>query len=1408
MVAAAAGQQQAGEGRPAMNVPRHVLDAFSGLVSGEERKRAAAGMVVLQHVDLVLRGGVQGKELPAGVRYILQRLVSGLASTRFSAREGYYSTLCLILRLHPSSLKPAYILSLLTSKKSATMKALTKDEIKDQLMAELLLCGAIVRSGQVRRAPELLQCVVNQLCALRAKKSYLDITATQFLVSLMEGCEGGIMHEEVLQSLQAELQGPVADLSPSQLWLRLVLLRKHRKDPPVWLTSTLTPKNHEALGQTIMKAVIGLPEVHPVLSELVSNLAASSSALLVKFWGVTLEPLQAHATPGKLQILFHLLKFIIPHLRTAAEFKAVVTPSVVGLLLSSLTQSLRDLKEAARGVTAALVQLVKDHQDEESNLQLVVVQALITQPGSVRFDQLGGHKVLAVMMPSFTLSTLKGFASILLEVLNKPKVAKDSGVPDRNYAAHTLCNLLGQPRACATEAGEWQKQQLAAFLKAALLTPRNEEEREGDAIKDAFFKVLGKHLGHIKEYKITLLSLVEEVEKELRVAEKADAGDGPSPTILGVKGRQQWSKVYSRLARLKKDYKEDTEEDIAKTIFQVLYCQMALHLFVDVTVATESIDEFITCHKEVKKLGMFSDDAEEEEEEEEDDKEEEGVEGKPNWVEVVTEMFLTLMTQETHLFRSVVQGLFWLLNPLMTAVALSLLTDVLDTDKARELLKKEGEESEDEDEDEEDEDEDEEEEDDDEEDKEGKKEEKDGEDSDSDEEEEEEGPGEDDDPNLFTLRKKMLSAAGGLDVDVDMDSVPQEELDRMDERLGALLAEYRGKQRRKRKKKGGSGDDGPQLTPDELSLMHFQTRVCDMLMVYIKVAPNMTLQVGLVIPLIKALRVAEFDARQKDLQNKLANVISALEKKKKFDTLGDLTTKSWKKIVNEFFSIACQMPDRFVSVIQSCYSQLMHCGHLLLGKVEGAAMKPDNFLTLTYVSHLKTFFTQNSHQLTKVQPFTEPCTYNMGGLWQVAAILLQAAFDPTLKVHIQSQGLRTLQQLYTNKTLVAERSREEVAALERDLYSRVMETLDSMQPPFSGHYAACFFNLLRSILQAERRSESELRLDWGAVQERVKAFRERITRKDLKVFRKEYNMLSEALRGLLSKKGQMKQELKRVAKETNKEGSQASQMEVNEEDRTNSSSSLVNSTTVLEEVEEEKKSKKKKKKNKQVPHEEETIKVKDIEETDSQDTVKIDEISDDEIMVINGNNNEIEYLGEVNVEEAKTKKKKKKKDKHANTIATTEDTTETPDQEVIPKKKKKKKKDKLTETAAIITASASDSPQKEDNLSEERKEGSKKKKKKDKQKDKLADAVIIDSITISESQDTQSEEILEEVTVIKKKKKKDKLRDKRKQKDEGEEEKAANGGEQQIGPPSSSLTPEPPTKKKKKKHIRQENGDL
>lgn len=82
--------------------------------------------------------------------------------------------------------------------------------------------------------------------------------------------------------------------------------------------------------------------------------------------------------------------------------------------------------------------------------------------------------------------------------------------------------------------------------------------------------------------------------------------------------------------------------------------------------------------------------------------------------------------------------------------------------------------------------------------------------------------------SIITITTPFFSL---LQVDVDMDSVPQEELDRLDERLGALLAEYRGqhptRKKKKKRRKGGlesNDSDVPQLSAEEQSLMHFQTR--------------------------------------------------------------------------------------------------------------------------------------------------------------------------------------------------------------------------------------------------------------------------------------------------------------------------------------------------------------------------------------------------------------------------------------------------------------------------------------------------------------------------------------------------------------------------------------------------------
>lgn len=52
-------------------------------------------------------------------------------------------------------------------------------------------------------------------------------------------------------------------------------------------------------------------------------------------------------------------------------------------------------------------------------MQLAVVRALIVPPGSVRFDQLTGTKLLAQMKTHFTFTTIKGIAKTLIMIMKK-----------------------------------------------------------------------------------------------------------------------------------------------------------------------------------------------------------------------------------------------------------------------------------------------------------------------------------------------------------------------------------------------------------------------------------------------------------------------------------------------------------------------------------------------------------------------------------------------------------------------------------------------------------------------------------------------------------------------------------------------------------------------------------------------------------------------------------------------------------------------------------------------------------------------------------------------------------------------------------------------------------------------------
>lgn len=451
----------------------------------------------------------------------------------------------------------------------------------------------------------------------------------------------------------------------------------------------------------------------------------------------------------------------------------------------------------------------------------------------------------------------------------------------------------------------------------------------------------------------------------------------------------------------------------------------------------------------------------------------------------------------------------------MTHTALTILTDVLDPSKTQELIRKENDDNiainnyesvdpeeaegtEDEATDSENEDED------DEVQSESSEEAEGNEIEDDMEADEENENGEDGTMSIFDLKKKMLAVTGNIDEDVDMDSVPQEELNNLDRKLSALLGEYQNKQRNK---KTGAIE---KLPKDEKSIMHFQTRVCDLIAVYIKKAPSMGMLLGLVNPLFIALYTADQDKRQKDLQNRLRHLIHLLGMVKKCDSLGDATIDVLMDTLNTFFINASSMPESFTDVVRECYSLLHRFGSRLLGE---GIHKPDNPLVKALTNHMGSFFTKSTGSV-KAHAFLGPCSYDYGGLWNIVELVMKFAFDSKIKIYRRTQALQVIQKLYQNKALVAQGNEEYAARIETDLSTKILNTLNLFKTPESinGQYMSSLFTLLVVIYKNHSVRGSQKNFNWHEIKDVVPTIRQCISKRTLKSFRKQYNSLQQTLK--------------------------------------------------------------------------------------------------------------------------------------------------------------------------------------------------------------------------------------------------------------------------------------------------------
>ncbi|XP_076040765.1 MYB binding protein 1a [Oratosquilla oratoria] len=1132
-------------------VPREILNAFDSLVPENIDEQNKASLTILKYAEVEMeRYNHNGGDLPADIVYIVNRLVSGLGSPRGHARHGFYTTLQALLQLQPISV--SFVMNIAKKFKHGLKKM-----DRDSALGELLTYGALIRSGQIKNDETVRSAVIARLLELRKLKNYTEVIASQFLVDVMTMSDLDSVHMEVWSNLKESFSTPLEELTPSLLWIRLVLHGRTSLKLPPWMKSSIDPENYSAIGHVIMKTMNDLPQVHPVLQQVVASLTQkrkSDKNCMKDFWVRAIMNHLESPTHARLHLIFNFSQMLLREVKDEQEVKTILGGLLVRQLLRSVSLRDRQVDSAARGLAATLLHIMSSHSKENSEIQLAVLRAIVSPPGSVRFDKLTGTKFLQQAYKDLALPSVKGFASLLQDILQSAGYRGAAGGASKaecETAAHWVARLVNHTSVRSSEHTTWRGNQVVFLLRLSFFMPDIPKSLKA-SFRIAFLKSLDRPVRQLEDYRCFLMHIILEVDELVKSSNK-------SGEILNEEDAKYWNRVTAKL-QLIEEICQKKGKDGGNDVFQVLYAYLGIQLFTESEAARESIDELNLCYKNAQKKKLSN-----------ENKKKNNTEGidELEWIDVVVDLLISLLPRKHHLWRTVVEGVFTLLCPVMTPTALLTIADVLNPNRQEDLIGRGKKGIEDlplvEEEDEEEEDgwetqeesdsgsddsnDDEDDNEDDGDDEEEEEEEEDDEENDDDKEEAEDvddtadqeladdGSGD----KLLEMKRKMMTVLGGdvEDNDVDMDTLTTEEMNKLDTELGAVMKQYLGPRKKKNKTR---------LTKDETAVMNFRTRVCGLLDIYLKEEPSMSNTLAIIIPIMTALQVVGSDHKQDQFRNRLKSLLMYLSRIKCTST-GDARLETVVETLNDVLGNCAKVPLDSSKCIGSICIFIVRCGLQLLGD---EAHNLNNPVMSVLAQHLDNFFTNNKDVIPTILAFTGPLTMHSGSIWTLSSTLLHHAFHPSTRLYRRTQAVEMLKFLYKNHKALSRVDSEAMTKFEAEITTKTIEVLDGIEGPehVKVHYLGHLFSALKIIKQYHKQ-HPHLGMDWEALEGSITALRDRVSLKPFKDLRFPFNQLCQALQIHAVEISQSKNEkkiAKRLAKQEAKKNREG-QMTFDKEDK-------------------------------------------------------------------------------------------------------------------------------------------------------------------------------------------------------------------------------------------------------------------
>ncbi|KAJ8931338.1 hypothetical protein NQ314_015747 [Rhamnusium bicolor] len=1052
--------------KPVRKLEKTVLDNFSNLVNPHEKVRVKSSINLLKH--LVEN---QSAENENELKYALGRIIRGLGSPTVNARTGFYTALVALINIQDVTLEDIFEH---LNKQLHKAGSNTKGENADVCVGQILTCGAIMRSNLWAKSSDDERTKILEMLLKSCKeRTYLSLVAYMFITDMFEELNEKEF-KKIFPLIKLEFSKPWPEQNIDTLYLLSCVQNKY----PILVKSKLLRKTIgteeiiclESLEE-LCSVLMTIPRMtalkHPIY-EIISKQLAQSEHLSA-FLGELDKNLE-RPNRNKQLIAIKIFSIILKNIKEMPVLPDLLTKNFVRQTLNyfkTFTGKEKDpeFQQSMHKFFETLLDAIKS-EEVTSKTKIAVLKKLLFYPGTFIFEKVTRSKIIQQITSTLNKEGVTKLATVYKGVVKgTEKIDSENSLNenwlnnDRLYATHLLIKLLNHT--AVKNENDWKVEQLGFLMNLGLLKPEN-----------------GINIGCelAEDLQVILSQLVRQLDAKLTPDNLETILRNP----IAKEDFETWQKTIAIIAKIDKKKKKGG----LKSVFLTLFLHMGLQLFNDTKLASESLKELFICYERTKKSRKNSGNHDESEpnlnEENEVD---------PLWIEVVTDLFLNLLSHNYHLLRSLIKCVFPHLCQYMTATSVQQILSVLDPKNEDNPLSNHIEESSDDESVAE-------------------------EESDLEEEEDaselEEIQDESVNDKLRMALHKVLGNNGYQtdEESVDLDQLSDTEGGKLDEALGEVFKQFRPNYGRRKKQ-----------SKDQETLTHFRIRVLDLIEIYLDADPSMILTLEIMLPLLQAVEFSIRDEHQKPLHDRLKSCLKKLSQLRKFsDTKGvneTVLSDLLKSLLEKGTKNSMIIQDMGIQIADCCIF-IIRCSDLLIS-IESTPKKMRKQLKSSIAEIISCELQSYFHKrdcLTPYVLFKNTLQLSWDGVLSLVPLLQEYIFSEDIKPFKKSQALELLRLFYTNQRYLStnpEKIKEMLSSIHLEFSSNVLTLFKNLcENPIQKNVREKFICNLFHLLTAVKCSRLNIdNISWSEIAESVRKYRSYVTfSKDAKTaFRKLCNQL-------------------------------------------------------------------------------------------------------------------------------------------------------------------------------------------------------------------------------------------------------------------------------------------------------------